>query len=100
MQIILNKKTNLYIKLYLVLILCGKVRTETIKRLSTQIYEKFPSKFTTDFEHNKNILKKVTNYTSKRFRNKIAGYITRIIVKKLEMEQYEDEDADFAPPMR
>ncbi len=75
--------------------MCGKVRTETIKRLATQIYEKFPSEFTSDFEHNKNVLKRVTNYTSKRFRNKIAGYITRIFVKKLELEKLEEEDIDY-----
>lgn len=75
-----------------VLILCGKVRTETIKRLATQIYEKFPTEFTTDFEQNKNTLKRITNYTSKRFRNKIAGYITRLIVKNQEIEQYEEDN--------
>ena len=80
----------------MVIILCGKVRTETIKRLAMQIYEKFPNKFTTEFEYNKNILKEVTNYTSKRFRNKIAGYITRILVKKQEAETFEEEDVDYS----
>lgn len=79
----------------MVLILCGKVRTETIKRLATQIFEKFPSEFTTEFEHNKNVLKRVTHYTSKRFRNKIAGYITKLFVKKLEREKYDEEDIDY-----
>ena len=72
--------------------MCGKVRTETIKRLATQIYEKFPNEFNTDFEHNKNILKQISNYTSKRFRNKIAGYITRLIVKNQYVEEIEDEN--------
>ncbi|MHA1381758.1 MAG: 30S ribosomal protein S17e [Candidatus Helarchaeota archaeon] len=76
--------------------MCGKVRTETIKRLSTQIYEKFPTEFTTEFEHNKNTLKRITHYTSKRFRNKIAGYITRLIVKNLEMEQMEEESPNLS----
>ncbi|MHA1299268.1 MAG: 30S ribosomal protein S17e [Candidatus Helarchaeota archaeon] len=73
--------------------MCGKVRTETIKRLATQIFERFPNEFNTDFEHNKNVLKRVTLYTSKRFRNKIAGYITRLIVKNQEIEQFEDENS-------
>ena len=71
--------------------MCGKVRTDTVKRLATQIYEKFPNEFTVDFEHNKNILKKVTNYTSKHFRNKIAGYITRIRVNKQKYKKMEEE---------
>lgn len=71
--------------------MCGKVRTEKIKRLSTQIYERFTSEFTPEFEHNKNVLKNISNYKSKHFRNRIAGYITRIIIRKQKEEQFEEE---------
>ena len=39
--------------------MCGKVRTETIKRLAHDIYVRFTNQFNTDFDHNKQILKKI-----------------------------------------
>jgi len=57
------------------------------------VLEQFPDKFTTDFQINKQILNEIAIVPSKKFRNRIAGYITRL--KVIEMEnakpvEYED----------
>ena len=70
--------------------MCGKVRTETIKRLAHDIYVRFIDQFNTDFDHNKMILKKITSTSSKHFRNRIAGYITRLAVIELRKEQFDE----------
>ena len=57
----------------------GKVRTEMVKRLSNELVYKYPKSFVTDFEQNKQFLKEIGLDVSKKLRNKIAGYVTRII---------------------
>ena len=73
--------------------MCGKVRTETIKKYAKKMYESFPEKFNLDFENNKTILRENTIYESKHFRNRIAGYITRIIKTKMVQEKIDNETA-------
>ncbi|TFF86415.1 MAG: 30S ribosomal protein S17e [Promethearchaeota archaeon] len=55
----------------------GKIRTETIKRIAHDVRDKYPNKFTTDFEKNKLLLDEIAIIPSKTLRNRIAGYITR-----------------------
>jgi small subunit ribosomal protein S17e len=57
----------------------GKVRTELVKRVSNELVDKYPKSFTTTFEENKQFLKTIGLDVSKKLRNKIAGYITRLI---------------------
>ena len=56
----------------------GKVRTELEKRIARELVERFPDKFTTDFETNKKLVDTFTNISSKKLRNRIAGYITQL----------------------
>ena len=58
----------------------GKVRTETIKRAARELIEKFPDKFTNEYEANKAQVNEVLRAPSKRLRNRIAGYVTRLKV--------------------
>jgi len=71
----------------------GKVRTELVKRIARELVERFPDKFTTDFETNKKLMDTFTNISSKKLRNRIAGYITQLQnqkkQKKLTTEQIE-----------
>jgi small subunit ribosomal protein S17e len=39
--------------------------------------ERYDEAFSTDFEHNKEVVAELTNVESKGVRNRIAGYITR-----------------------
>jgi ribosomal protein S17E/molybdopterin converting factor small subunit len=49
---------------------------DRIKRISNELLEKYPDKFSTDFDENKEALKQIAIVRSKLLRNKIAGYIT------------------------
>jgi small subunit ribosomal protein S17e len=57
----------------------GKVRPEHIKRISKELLEEFPDKFTADFENNKKAVEALTNVSSTKLRNRIAGYIIRLL---------------------
>ena len=54
------------------------VRTEQVKRLARELLEKYPSKFSADFENNKPFVNEYTNISSKKLRNKVAGYTARL----------------------
>ena len=56
----------------------GKVRTEQVKRIARQLLEKHPNKFTTDFEKNKKLVDALTNISSTKLRNRVAGYASRL----------------------
>ena len=54
----------------------GNVRTEQIKRIAKELIRRFPNKFSNDFENNKRIVDTLTQGTTTKVRNQIAGYIT------------------------
>jgi small subunit ribosomal protein S17e len=72
----------------------GKVRPEMVKKAAREIVERYPDKFTTDFEENKRLLNSLLDISSIRLRNRIAGYITRLlaIAKTSEIEEEAEED--------
>jgi small subunit ribosomal protein S17e len=57
----------------------GKVKTEQIKRVGKELLERFPDKFTSNFDENKKLVETLTQGTTTRVRNQIAGYITRTV---------------------
>jgi len=59
----------------------GRVRTKTTKRAARLIVEKYFPKLTLDFHTNKRICDEVAIISTKRLRNKIAGYVTRLMVR-------------------
>ena len=56
----------------------GRIKTMQIKRKSKEILDKHSAEFKEDFVENKKQLDKVTEIPSKKLRNAIAGYITRL----------------------
>jgi len=62
----------------------GKVRTVLVKRLSRELVERYPDSFTTDFDQNKSVVDELLTNTTKRLRNRIAGYVTRLMVLRQE----------------
>ncbi|UCG95836.1 MAG: 30S ribosomal protein S17e [archaeon] len=54
----------------------GNIRTTFIKNMSKELVEKYPDELTSDFQKNKEFLKKVID--SKDLRNRIAGYIAKL----------------------
>jgi len=58
----------------------GNVRPEKVKRIARELFRRYPDKFTSDFEENKKLLESLVTTPSKRLRNTIAGYLTRLVV--------------------
>ncbi len=56
----------------------GRIKTKLIKRMTHELISKFPDKFTVSFNENKTAAKALLIGDSKKIRNSIAGYITRI----------------------
>jgi small subunit ribosomal protein S17e len=54
------------------------VRTELVKKIARKLVERFSDKFTIDFENNKKLVESLTNISSTKLRNRIAGYITQL----------------------
>jgi small subunit ribosomal protein S17e len=54
----------------------GNVRTEQIKRIAKELIRRFPDKFSNNFENNKRVVGTLTQGTTTKVRNQIAGYIT------------------------
>jgi small subunit ribosomal protein S17e len=51
--------------------------------MSNELLERFPDKFTIDFNENKEAIKNHAQVRSKELRNKIAGYITSVVNRNL-----------------
>ena len=57
----------------------GKVKTEYIKRLGKELMSRFPDKFSSNFDDNKHAVEELTEGTTTKVRNQVAGYITHTI---------------------
>lgn len=57
----------------------GNIRTSFVKRMSKELIETHEGKFTTDFDENKKLVEEYSTVSTKHLRNKIAGYITRLV---------------------
>ena len=53
-----------------------------IKRTSNQLVKEHPEAFTTDFNENKTRVSELVCTSSKKLRNIIAGYVTRLTKNK------------------
>jgi len=56
----------------------GRIKTLLIKNIAKTIFEQHKEEFTKDFEKNKEIVKKYIDIKSKKIRNVVAGYITKL----------------------
>jgi len=55
----------------------GNIRPTYIKRVAIELVERYPDQFTDDFQHNKEMVAKLSDVSTKVMRNRIAGYVTR-----------------------
>ncbi|MEM1715593.1 MAG: 30S ribosomal protein S17e, partial [Thermofilaceae archaeon] len=74
----------------------GKVRPLYVKRTARRLLEKYPDKFTEDFEHNKRVVGQLIS-ASKKVRNRIAGYITRLMKQQARLKAMEVAEAESVP---
>jgi small subunit ribosomal protein S17e len=57
----------------------GNIRTKDIKKAAFQIKEAYHGKLGKDFEKNKQVVKELKLIENKRMRNRVTGYLTRIM---------------------
>lgn len=56
----------------------GKVRTGVVKKTAKELLQRYPDKFTTDFEENKQLVAQLVNTQTKWLLNRVAGYVTHL----------------------
>jgi len=56
----------------------GRIKSTFVKTSARKIYSKNQNEFTADFNKNKEILERYAKIPSKRLKNTISGYITRL----------------------
>jgi small subunit ribosomal protein S17e len=59
----------------------GRIKTKLIKRNATDIFKVGKGRFSNNFENNKKVAGDLANIPSKKLRNVIAGYITKLVKK-------------------
>ncbi|MBS3098434.1 30S ribosomal protein S17e [Candidatus Woesearchaeota archaeon] len=64
----------------------GRIKTQLVKRVTLELIRQHKDKFKDAFDENKKIVSGLTNVSSKKLRNNIAGYITRLVKNKEEIE--------------
>jgi small subunit ribosomal protein S17e len=62
----------------------GNIKQTFIKRAARELFDRYPDQFTRDFEYNKKKVEELTNVTSKTIRNRIAGYVAKLVRMKEE----------------
>jgi small subunit ribosomal protein S17e len=66
-----------------------------VKKLSTELLNKYPNKFNVDFQQNKKVIGEIAKVRSKELRNQIAGYIASYINKQAkEQNKKIEQDVD------
>jgi small subunit ribosomal protein S17e len=56
----------------------GRIKTTLIKRTAHKLFREDPTKFKKNFDENKPIVDELVYTESKKFRNILAGYLTRL----------------------
>ena len=71
---------------------------DRVKKIANELLERYPDKFTSDFNENKETIKNFAIVRSKELRNKIAGYITKNVNRNLAQQNaslsYSDENTE------
>ncbi len=66
----------------------GRIKTQLIKRTTKELFSHHKDEFSKEFEENKKLVEKFADVPSKKLRNIIAGYITRL--KKSNKEVFQE----------
>lgn len=57
----------------------GRIKTKLIKRITFRLYREHKDEFKKTFKENKAIVDNIMDFPSKKMRNVIAGYITKLV---------------------
>lgn len=63
----------------------GKVKQTNIKRFGKIVYEKYFDQISEDFDETKKVLNNIADIKSKKLRNVVAGYVSKLKRNKIEM---------------
>ncbi len=63
----------------------GRIKTQLIKRTTLKLLEAHRASFTKDFTKNKEVVQEKLTSPSKKLRNVIAGYATRLVKNEKEL---------------
>jgi len=72
----------------------GKVRPEKVKKIAKELLKRYPDKFTLDFENNKKALATLLTASTTKLRNRIAGYVTRLVAIAKAAEKAQAEETE------
>ena len=59
--------------------------------MARRLLELYGDRFTTDFEQNKRLVMELTTIRAKKLRNRVAGYITRLVKRQLQQAKAAEE---------
>ena len=59
----------------------GRIKTRWMKNVANELVKKYPDKFSTDFENNKRSVDSMNLIADKIIRNKVCGYIVKVVSK-------------------
>lgn len=62
----------------------GRIKTTLIKRTALKLFEQHKKEFKADFNENKKLVEGFADIPSKKLKNVIAGYITRLVKQETE----------------
>ena len=68
----------------------GRIKTTLIKRVTCELLDYYPERFSTDFEKNKKTVEELISSPSKKMRNIIAGYAVRL-TRQSQEKRYSNE---------
>jgi small subunit ribosomal protein S17e len=63
-----------------------------VKKLSTELLNRYPEKFNVDFQQNKKTIDELAKVRSKELRNQIAGYIASYINRQTKEQNKKIEE--------
>ena len=60
----------------------GRIKTTAVKRVSEDLVSEHFDKFSEKYQENKKVVEKLADIPSKKLRNIITGYVTRLVKSK------------------
>ena len=74
----------------------GRIKQSSLKRIANELMKNYGEEFTTEFETNKAKVQEHSDVSSKKIRNRIAGYTVRVMKQKEEEESKKEEGVESA----
>ncbi|MBC7130728.1 30S ribosomal protein S17e [Candidatus Bathyarchaeota archaeon] len=72
----------------------GCVRTEHIKRIAKELVERFPDKFSNNFDENKRVVSLLVPGATAKVRNQVAGYITHFYNRMVPVSSQSSDESE------